>query len=102
MICFSQVPRHDDLAAALYRSAMSADVVQAPCLLAARYGDVTWGHWLCELLPKIVLSEALFPKTFTYVVPARITRLGGPIGDGYVRAVMQSLQAYGIEDGELG
>ncbi len=50
-------------------------VVQPPCLLVARYGDVTWGHFVCEMLPKIVLAEAAAPQRFTYVVPNRTTRL---------------------------
>ncbi len=91
----------DGLAAGLAARGAGAPVVQAPCLLVARFGDVTWGHWLCEMLSKIVLAEAMEPKKFTYVVPTRVTLPGGPISDHYVRAVLQSLHAYGIEPHRL-
>ena len=83
--------------------AAASDVqgVQAPCLLVARYGDVTWGHFVCEMLPKIVLAEAAAPQRFTYVVPSRTTRIGTGVPQRYVRAVMESLRAYGIEDHRL-
>jgi hypothetical protein len=89
------------LEAALAARGAQAPVVQAPCLLVARFGDATWGHWVCEMLSKIVLAESVEPRKFTYVVPARITRTGGPIANNYVRAVLQSLHAYGIEPHRL-
>jgi hypothetical protein len=83
--------------------AATADVqlVQAPCMLVARYGDVTWGHFVCEMLPKIVLAEAAAPQRFTYVVPSRTTRPGAGVPDRYVRAVLESLCAFGIEEHRL-
>jgi hypothetical protein len=82
-------------------AASDVQLVQAPCLLVARFGDVTWGHFVCEMLPKIVLAEAAAPQRFTYVVPSRTTRSGTGVPERYVRAVMESLHAYGIEDYRL-
>jgi hypothetical protein len=38
-------------------------------VVVARYGFWTWGHWLGELLPKLVMVEAAFPGRFRFVVP---------------------------------
>ena len=38
-------------------------------LIVARYGFWTWGHWLGELLPKMVMVEAAFPGRFRFIVP---------------------------------
>jgi hypothetical protein len=88
----------------LARAIMAApgeQLVQAPCMLVARYGDVTWGHFVCEMLPKIVLAEAMAPQRFTYVVPSRTTRSGTGVPGRYVRAVLESLHAFGIEEHRL-
>ena len=53
------------------RAAGLASVAE-PCMLVARFGDTTWGHWLLEMLPKIVIAETAFPGRFRYVVPSRI------------------------------
>ncbi len=44
--------------------------VVADTVVIARYGAGTWGHWLGELLPKLVLVEAAFPGRFHFAVPA--------------------------------
>jgi hypothetical protein len=75
------------------RMAKALDV-DRPCLLACRHGEWTWGHWLIDMLPKIVLAEWFSPKRFTYVVPAGITDPGS--GHFYVANVLESLAAYGI------
>lgn len=41
----------------------------APCLLATRYGAPTWGHWIADILPKIVIAEKYFPGRFSYALP---------------------------------
>jgi capsular polysaccharide biosynthesis protein len=38
-------------------------------VIIARFGAWTWGHWLGELLPKIVVIEAAFPNRFFFAVP---------------------------------
>jgi hypothetical protein len=43
--------------------------VSDPAVLVSRFGYMTWGHWLGELLPRAALTEARFPGEFTYVVP---------------------------------
>lgn len=83
------------LAAALAALRGGAARVAAPCLLAARYGDATWGHWLIEILPKIVLAEQMMPGRFSYVVPGRAID-GVGVAPGYAAAVRQSLDSHGI------
>lgn len=74
----------------------SRPVVGVPeeCLLAARYGIYTWGHWLGELLPRIVLAETLFPGRFRYVLPMHVLTELNPMLP-MVR-MRESLAAYGI------
>lgn len=68
--------------------------VDRPCLLASRHGEWTWGNWLIDMLPKIVLAEWFSPKRFTYAVPANITEPG--TGQFYITSVLDSLAAYSI------
>jgi hypothetical protein len=73
--------------------------VNRPCLLACRHGEWTWGHWLLDMLPKIVLAEHFMPQRFTYVVPGGITQPGST--RFHIRSVLSSLAAYGIEPSRL-
>lgn len=61
--------------------------ISAPTLLATRYGVVTWGHWLIDILPKIVIAEKYFPRRFLFTLPEWV------LGQG---RWMESLAAYGI------
>jgi len=63
--------------------------------LSARFGLRTWGHWLGELLPKVVCTEAAYPGRFRYIVPDSITN------DLNLRTMRQSLEAYGISGDRL-
>lgn len=65
--------------------------VPVKALLIARYGYRTWGHWLCELLPKIVCIEKIYGSVFQYVLPSKI------YSDPTLRTVRQSLEYYGID-----
>jgi hypothetical protein len=85
------------LATDLEHRAANAPRVPAPCLLIARYGETKWGHWSCEMLPKLALAEILHPKRFTYVVPAKITMPNDTVGERYVAAIMESIHAFGVE-----
>jgi hypothetical protein len=76
-----------------------AHELDRPCLLACRYGEWTWGHWLIDMLPKIVLAERFTPKRFTYVVPGNITQPGS--SQFYTKAVLDSLAVYGIDQSRL-
>ena len=55
------------------RAAIAADrpieEIGGEVVIVARYGFWTWGHWLGELLPKIVMVEAAFPGRFRFIVP---------------------------------
>jgi hypothetical protein len=75
------------------RAGPCVDIGQ-PCLLLARFGENTWGHWVGELLPKAAIAERLSPGRFFYAVPWWTTEPGGE--DGYAEAVLESLAAYGI------
>jgi hypothetical protein len=79
----------DAVQKALGRSRPRFDV-EGPAVLVARYGFRTWGHWLGELLPKIVCVETLFPRKYRYVLPAAI------FTDPVLRTEFESLEYYGI------
>ena len=78
--------------------AARAITVDRPCLLACRFGEWTWGHWLLDILPKIVLAERHAPQRFTYAVPFGIV---DPSFGSYARSVLDSLAAYGVEPSRL-
>ncbi len=70
-----------------------------PCLLLARFGENTWGHWVMEMLAKAAIAERLAPGHFTFAVPWWTTEPA--VADGVADAVMGSLAAYGIEPPRL-
>lgn len=63
-------------------------------LIAVRYGIYTWGHWLGELLPQIVLTEDRFPGRFKYVLPESVVadRQAGTMAE----RIRETLSAYSI------
>lgn len=73
--------------------------VAAPCLLVARYGAITWGHWVGELLPRAILAELAYPGRFIYAVPDEITTVTAE--RSYSSSVLESLAAYGITEDRL-
>ena len=89
--------------AALASAGASAIDVDRPCLLACRAGEWCWGHWLLDMLPKIVTAELHSPKRFTFAVPAGIVdpRERPHHAPNYVRSVLGSLAAYGIDPSRL-
>jgi hypothetical protein len=101
-LIFEQVPHHihdrpQDIDAAivtLEQGKPHAMTIDAPALLVGRFGYQVWGHWLNEMLPKVVAAEAAFPGRFCYALPAEITI---PTQErSYSSAVLESLAAYGI------
>jgi hypothetical protein len=46
--------------------------IQDPCVMVSRFGVMVWGHWLGELLPRILLTELAFPGRFKYVLPPHL------------------------------
>jgi hypothetical protein len=90
------------LAATLARRHTAIDVAH-PCVLAFRSGIWCWGHWLLDMLPKIVLAESLHPGRFTFAVAAEIVApTAGPAhSPRYPQSVRDSLHAYGIEERRL-
>ncbi len=63
-------------------------------MLIARYGFLTWGHWLGELLPKIAVLEKQQPGRFTYALP----KMAFDISQRrlYGTRLAESLEAYGV------
>jgi hypothetical protein len=70
------------------------ETIEAECLLVARYGDVTWGHWIGEILPRAIMAEQAHPGRFTFVVGAKL--IEGSESGGYAKAILDSLAAFGI------
>jgi hypothetical protein len=64
--------------------------VSGEAVLIARVGFPTWGHWLCELLPKLICVEAAYPGRFRYVLPEAMSRLG------MLRSMRESVEYYGV------
>lgn len=79
--------------------ARKTETISEPCVLVARFGEATWGHWLAEILPAAIVAEHVHPGRFRYVVPGYTTR-PGKIRD-FATAVMESLAAYGIGEDRL-
>jgi general stress protein CsbA len=75
------------------------EIIDAPCLLVARYGDVTWGHWVAEILPRAILAEHAYPGRFLYAVGAHVTSAAA-VGS-YAGRILESLAAYGIGEDRI-
>ncbi|MCW8305535.1 glycosyltransferase family 61 protein [Acidiphilium sp. PA] len=70
------------------------ETIDEPCLLVARYGDVTWGHWVGEILPRAIMAERAHPGRFRFVVGQAITTMSA--ARSYATAILESLAAFGI------
>lgn len=68
--------------------------IDRPAVVVVRRGDSVWGHWLLEMLPKIVLTEKHFPGQFSYIIPGHI--FSESPEQSYGKSVRESLAAYGI------
>ena len=64
-------------------------------LLVGRFGVSTWGHWIGELLPKVLLAERLFPKRFQYVMPSYVRTISG--SPSIWTSIRESLSTVGID-----
>jgi capsular polysaccharide biosynthesis protein len=69
--------------------------IDGSAVLIARYGVRTWGHWLGELLPKIVCVEAAFPGKHRYILPAII------FSHPELRSFLESIWYHGIDIGRV-
>jgi hypothetical protein len=84
--------------AAGMRASQAVDVA-APCVLLARYGEATWGHWLAEMLLKAAVVERAHPGRFLYAVPWWSTEATDQ--RSYATAVLESLAAFGVPPDRL-
>ena len=66
--------------------------VSKETVIVARYGSGTWGHWLGELLPKIVMVEAAFPGRFSFAIPQAYDAPGGRIFENRSRLMVCRLK----------
>ena len=64
-------------------------------LLLARFGAVTWGHWLGELVPRALAAELVAPGKYRFAVPAEFKTRGG------FANFLGALAAYGIGEDRL-
>lgn len=91
--------------AGLLAQAGPLDELEGACVMVARYGAATWGHWLAEILPGLVLAERKFPGRYRYAVPdwEGVPALPGQVewGPRWGRAVRESLAGHGIGAGRL-
>jgi tetratricopeptide (TPR) repeat protein len=85
---------YEDMTAAI-GSCTEQQAIAQPCVLIGRYGVRTWGHWLGELLPKVVAAEARWPGRFCYGLPDRFAY------DPAHHTAMQSLAYYGVSEDRL-
>jgi capsular polysaccharide biosynthesis protein len=68
-------------------------------VLIARFGTFTWGHWLCELLPKLALVENAYPGRFSFAIPQEV--FSAPEAALPFVRMRESLAAYGIEQARV-
>lgn len=61
------------------------------CVVLARWGATTWGHWLAEIVPTVALIERRFPGRFRYAM----NRMAAPTSP-YQAAFMAPLAYYGV------
>lgn len=65
------------------------EIINDDTVIIARFGCGTWGHWLGELLPKMVLVENIFPNRFFYAIPRAYEEVAW-------RTFRESISVYGI------
>jgi Glycosyltransferase 61 len=68
----------------------TTDCIDENAIIIGRFGMRTWGHWLGELLPKIVCMEAREPGRYKYLFPAPL------MSDPLLKPQRESLEFYGV------
>ena len=68
----------------------TTDCIDESAIIIGRFGMRTWGHWLGELLPKIVCVEAMEPGRYRYLFPAPL------MSDPLLKPQRESLEFYGL------
>ncbi|MGH7152790.1 MAG: glycosyltransferase family 61 protein [Acetobacteraceae bacterium] len=66
------------------------DFIDESTVVIGRFGMRTWGHWLGELLPKMICVEALHPGRYKYLLPDRL------MTDPVLKSQRESLEFYGL------
>jgi capsular polysaccharide biosynthesis protein len=68
----------------------ATDFIDESAIIIGRFGMRTWGHWLGELVPKILCVEAMQPGRYRYLFPAPL------MSDPLLRPQRESLEFYGL------
>jgi hypothetical protein len=68
----------------------TTDFIDESAVIIGRFGMRTWGHWLGELVTKIMCVEALQPGRHKYLFPAPL------MSDPLLRPQRESLEFYGV------
>lgn len=85
---------HPPVAPRVLANTAPAIAVAGDVLLLSRYGALTWGHWLGEILPRAVVAEFIAPGKYRFAVPEAY-RAGASAN------YLASLRAYGIGEDRL-
>lgn len=71
-------------------SCETTDFIDESAIIVGRFGMRTWGHWLGELVPKILCVEAMQPGRYKYLFPAPL------MSDPLLKPQRESLEFYGL------
>lgn len=85
---------HTPMLPRVMASTTPAMEVAGDVLLLARFGGLTWGHWLGEILPRAIAAELVAPGKYRFAVPASFR-------GGASTNFLASLRAYGICEDRL-
>jgi hypothetical protein len=82
------------IAANLCAAFANAVDIREECVFACHAGLWVWGHWLVDILPRILLAERIWPGRFRYAMPRDL--IAPPTPGFYSQQVKASLAAYKI------
>ena len=71
-------------------SCETTDFIDEDAIVIGRFGMRTWGHWLGELVPKILCVEAVKPGRYKYLFPEPL------MSDPLLKPQRESLEFYGV------
>jgi hypothetical protein len=73
--------------------------IDEPCVIVSRFGLMVWGHWIGELLPRILLVERAFPKRLRYVLPPQVFNSSAP--RNVWNSIFDTIRMLGIEKSRI-
>ncbi len=75
------------------------EVVENEVLLVSRFGVSTWGHWIGELLPKLLLAERACPGRFRYALPGHV--IDAAQSRSIWSSIRESIMACGVDPSRI-